>query len=129
MALGTVPQPEGLGKPPIDDLMKNADSKFALAMFAAKRARQINSYFNQINEGFLQNVGPLVEYRNGEKILSIAFQEIDEGLVKEKLGRDEPIVGETLEEQHVYIDPNEIEISAENISSSDSSEDSSDGEE
>ena len=51
----------------IDDLMKHADSKYALAIFAAKRARQINSYFTQLNEGLLQNIGPLVEYQNNEK--------------------------------------------------------------
>ena len=42
-----------LRNPPIDDLMEHADSKYALAIFAAKRARQINSYFTQLNEGLL----------------------------------------------------------------------------
>ena len=84
---GTAPVPEGF--PPIDDLMKHADSKYALAIFAAKRARQINSYFTQLNEGLLQNVGPLVEYQNQEKPLSIAFREIDEGLLEETLGEDD----------------------------------------
>ena len=56
MAFGTDPTPDGLANPPIDDLMKHADSKYALAIFAAKRARQINSYFTQLNEGLLQNV-------------------------------------------------------------------------
>ena len=51
--------------------MEHADSKYALAIFAAKRARQINSYFTQLNEGLLQNVGPLVEYQNQEKPLSM----------------------------------------------------------
>ena len=74
MAFGTQPTPTGLADPPIDDLMEHADSKYALAIFAAKRARQINSYFTQLNEGLLQNVGPLVEYQNQEKPLSIAFQ-------------------------------------------------------
>ena len=64
---GTDPTPDGLADPPIDDLMKHADSKYALAIFAAKRARQINSYFTQLNEGLLQNIGPLVEYQNNEK--------------------------------------------------------------
>ena len=74
MAFGTEPTPTGLApNPPIDDLMEHADSKYALAIFAAKRARQINSYFTQLNEGLLQNVGPLVEYQNQEKPLSIAF--------------------------------------------------------
>ena len=86
---GTATVPEGFANPPIDDLMKHADSKYALAIFAAKRARQINSYFTQLNEGLLQNVGPLVEYQNQEKPLSIAFREIDEGLLEETLGEDD----------------------------------------
>ena len=89
MALGTKPTPTGLANPPIDDLMQHADSKYALALFAAKRARQINSYFTQLNEGLLQNVGPLVEYKNQEKPLSIAFREINKGLLVEKLGEDD----------------------------------------
>ena len=83
MAFGTEPTPTGLADPPIDDLMEHADSKYALAIFAAKRARQINSYFTQLNEGLLQNVGPLVEYQNQEKPLSIAFREINSGLLEE----------------------------------------------
>ena len=89
MALGTNPEPQGLVNPPLDELMELADSKYALAMFAARRARQINSYFTQLNEGLLQNVGPLVEYQNQEKPLSIAFREINEGLLEETLGEDE----------------------------------------
>jgi len=89
MAFGTEPTPSGLADPPIDDLMEHADSKYALAIFAAKRARQINSYFTQLNEGLLQNVGPLVEYQNQEKPLSIAFREIDKGLLEETLGEDD----------------------------------------
>ncbi len=50
--------PTVLANPPIDDLMKHADSKYALAIFAAKRARQINSYFTQLNEGLLQKHRP-----------------------------------------------------------------------
>ena len=89
MAFGTTPHPQGFANPPIDDLMKHASSKYALAVFAAKRARQINSYFTQLNEGLLQNVGPLVEDRNQEKPLSIAFREINEGLLEETLGDDD----------------------------------------
>ena len=89
MAFGTDPTPDGLANPPIDDLMKHAASKYALAIFAAKRARQINSYFTQLNEGLLHNIGPLLEYQNNEKPLSIAFREIDEGLLEETLGEDD----------------------------------------
>ncbi len=93
MALGTSPHPTGVAKPTIDELVSHTNgNKYALAMFAAKRARQINSYFNQLNEGVLQNVGPLVEYGNNEKPLSIAFREINEGLLEEKLASDEPEV-------------------------------------
>ncbi|MCT6919349.1 MAG: DNA-directed RNA polymerase subunit omega, partial [Bifidobacteriales bacterium] len=37
MAFGTEPHPQGFANPPIDDLMKHADSKYALSIFAAKR--------------------------------------------------------------------------------------------
>ena len=86
---GIVAQPEGITYPPIDELLERADSKYALVILAAKRARQINSYFTQLNEGLLQNVGPLVEYQNQEMPLSIAFREIDEGLLEETLGEDD----------------------------------------
>lgn len=89
MAFGTDPTPQGLANPPLDDLMKHAKSKYALALFAAARARQINSYFTQLNEGILQNVGPMVEYENQEKPLSIAFREINEGLLEQTLAEDE----------------------------------------
>ena len=81
--------PEGITNPPVDDLLESVDSKYRLVLFAAKRARQINSYFTQLNEGLLQNVGPLVEYQNQEKPLSIAFREINDGLLEETLGEDD----------------------------------------
>ena len=43
MSFGTEPTPAGLADPALDKLMEHADSKYALAIFAAKRARQINS--------------------------------------------------------------------------------------
>lgn len=103
MAFGTDLTPDGLANPPIDDLMKHADSKYALAIFAAKRARQINSYFTQLNEGLLQNIGPLVEYQNNEKPLSIAFREIDEGLLEETLARTTPTRATDRFRQFVWI--------------------------
>lgn len=69
MAFGTEPIPTGLADPPIDDLMEHADSKYALAIFAAKRARQINSYFTQLNEGLLQNVGARRVQEPGEAVV------------------------------------------------------------
>ncbi|NBV89988.1 MAG: DNA-directed RNA polymerase subunit omega [Actinobacteria bacterium] len=70
---------EGITNPPIDELLEVADSKYALVIYAAKRARQINSYYSQLGEGLLEYVGPLVESGNQEKPLSIALREINEG--------------------------------------------------
>src|SRR5699024_1943842 len=44
---GTVAAPIGITNPPIDDLLNKADSKYALVIYAAKRARQINAYYSQ----------------------------------------------------------------------------------
>jgi DNA-directed RNA polymerase subunit omega len=71
--------PEGITNPPIDELLAVADSKYALVIYAAKRARQINSYYSQLGEGLLEYVGPLVDSANQEKALSIALREINEG--------------------------------------------------
>jgi DNA-directed RNA polymerase subunit omega len=78
---GTTATPEGITNPPIDDLLKAADSKYALVIYAAKRARQINAYYSQLGEGLLEYVGPLVETHVQEKPLSVAMREINEGLL------------------------------------------------
>ncbi|MDR3068960.1 MAG: DNA-directed RNA polymerase subunit omega [Cellulomonas sp.] len=78
---GTVATPTGITDPPIDNLLEQAESKYALVLFAAKRARQINAYYSQLSEGLLEYVGPLVESRPQEKPLSIAMREIDAGLL------------------------------------------------
>ena len=73
--------PEGITNPPIDDLLSKVDSKYRLVLFAAKRARQINAYYSQLQEGLLDYVGPLVETDVHEKPLSIALREINDGLL------------------------------------------------
>ena len=78
---GTTAAPEGITNPPIDDLLRAADSKYALVIYAAKRARQINAYYSQLGEGLLEYVGPLVETHVQEKPLSVAMREINEGLL------------------------------------------------
>jgi DNA-directed RNA polymerase subunit omega len=78
---GTVASPEGITNPPIDDLLKATDSKYALVIFAAKRARQINAYYSQLGEGLLEYVGPLVETHVQEKPLSVSLREINAGLL------------------------------------------------
>ena len=78
---GITATPEGITNPPIDDLLRAADSKYALVIFAAKRARQINAYYSQLGEGLLEYVGPLVETHVQEKPLSVALREINDGLL------------------------------------------------
>ncbi len=78
---GTHAQPEGITDPPIDDLLKVADSKYALVIYGAKRARQINAYYSQLSEGLLEYAGPLVDSQVNDKPLSVALREINEGLL------------------------------------------------
>lgn len=79
--MSTAPRPEGITDPPIDTLLEHVDSKYALVIYAAKRARQINAYYSQLSEGLLEHVGPLVETHLQEKPLSIALREIDANLL------------------------------------------------
>lgn len=78
---GTKAAPEGITNPPIDDLLQAADSKYALVILGAKRARQINAYYSQLSEGLLEYVGPLVDSQINDKPLSIALREINDGLL------------------------------------------------
>ena len=73
--------------PPIDELLDKVSSKYALVIFAAKRARQINSYYQEQDEGVFEFVGPLVTPEPGEKPLSIALREIDAGLLDHEEGK------------------------------------------
>ena len=71
----------GITNPPIDELLTKADSKYALVIYSAKRARQINAYYSQLSEGLLEYVGPLVETQIHEKPLSVSLREINERLL------------------------------------------------
>ncbi|HET6816024.1 MAG TPA: DNA-directed RNA polymerase subunit omega, partial [Mycobacteriales bacterium] len=51
---------------------------YALVIYAAKRARQINAYYSQLGEGLLEYVGPLVPTHVQEKPLSVALREVNE---------------------------------------------------
>ncbi|BDA65565.1 DNA-directed RNA polymerase subunit omega [Actinomyces bowdenii] len=74
--LGTSPQPEGITNPPIDELLEKVDSKYGLVVEAAKRARQINAYTQQLEDNQFEFFGPLVETDLEEKSLGIALREI-----------------------------------------------------
>jgi len=42
--------PLGITNPPIDELLARVSSKYALVIYAAKRARQINAYYSQLGD-------------------------------------------------------------------------------
>lgn len=70
---------QGIINPPIDELLNKVPSKYALVIFAAKRARQINQYYTDLQEGQLfDNVGPLVDASVEDKPLSVALREVNE---------------------------------------------------
>ena len=69
--------------PRIDDLLENvSNSRYALVISAAKRARQINNYHHQLGEGTFDDFPPpLVESRS-KNYLTMALEEIGEGKIK-----------------------------------------------
>jgi DNA-directed RNA polymerase subunit omega len=68
--------------PRIDELMENVDTRYALVIVAAKRARQINNYHHQLGEGTFDDFPPpLVESRS-KNYLTMALEEIAEGKLK-----------------------------------------------
>ena len=69
-------------EPTIDTLLEKVDSKYTLVILSARRAREINSYYNQLGEGRGEFVPPLVETGGlKNKPLSIALEEISEDKV------------------------------------------------
>jgi len=70
-------------RPRIDELLDHADgSRYALAIIAAKRARQINNYYNSLGEGLLDDEfpPPLVTSRS-KNLLTISLEEVAEGKI------------------------------------------------
>tara|TARA_Y100000590_G_scaffold70495_1_gene77079 strand:- start:10915 stop:11238 length:324 start_codon:yes stop_codon:yes gene_type:complete len=81
--------------PEIEGLLDTTDSKFALVVLGARRARQITSYFGQLGEGLGASVPPQIT-STSSKPLSIAFEEVSvEKIVPIELP-DEPEVEEVL---------------------------------
>ncbi len=75
---GIVANPQGITYPPIDELVERTDSKYALVIYAANRARQINAYNIQLESNMIQYVGPVVPIDADDKALAIALREIVE---------------------------------------------------
>jgi DNA-directed RNA polymerase subunit omega len=73
--------------PRIDELLDTdnggVDSRYALVIVSAKRARQINNYHHQLGEGmgFEEAPPPLVESRS-KNYLTMSLEEIAQGKIK-----------------------------------------------
>lgn len=63
-------------QPPVEDLLDKSGSKFSLVTLAARRARQINTYYNQLGDALGTVVPPQVT-STARKPLSISFEEIE----------------------------------------------------
>lgn len=61
--------------PQIEELLSKVDSKFTLVTLAAKRGREINSYFQGLGEGLGSLIPPQVTSLS-RKPLSIALEEV-----------------------------------------------------
>lgn len=75
--------------PPIEELLDRVDSKFGLVTLAARRARNINAYFNQLGEGLGHMVPPQVS-SVARKPLSIGFEEIAADKIRWTEAPEEP---------------------------------------
>ena len=64
-----------------EELLKETPGRFALVITASRRARDINSYFNQLGEGIGAYTPPQVQSLS-RKPLTVAFEEIAAGKVE-----------------------------------------------
>lgn len=70
-----------MNKPRIDALLEKVDSKYALVTIAAKRARQINNYYRNRDEGSIDDIpAPMIDTRS-RNILTVALEEIEAGRI------------------------------------------------
>jgi DNA-directed RNA polymerase subunit omega len=67
--------------PRIDELLENVDSRYALVIVAAKRARQINNYHHQLGEGTFDDFPPPLVQSRSKNYLTMALEEVAEGKI------------------------------------------------
>ncbi|MFI5004131.1 MAG: DNA-directed RNA polymerase subunit omega [Solirubrobacterales bacterium] len=68
--------------PRIDHLLENVDSNYASVLVAAKRARQINSYYHNLGEGTFDEFPPPMIETTSKNYLTIALEEVAQGKIK-----------------------------------------------
>ncbi len=82
---------DSMVNPAIEELLDRVDSKFSLVTLAARRARQINSYFNHLSGDGLGSMVPPQVTSVARKPLSIGFEEIAaDKIVSTPLPAEEP---------------------------------------
>jgi DNA-directed RNA polymerase subunit omega len=69
-------------KPRLDTLLDRVDSHYACVLVSAKRARQINSYYNNLGEGAFDEYPPPMVDTGSKNYLNIALEEIAAGKIK-----------------------------------------------
>jgi DNA-directed RNA polymerase subunit omega len=69
-------------KPRVDELLEHTDTHYAAVLVAAKRARQLNSYYRALGEGsYEEYTPPMVDTASGN-YLTIALEELAQGKIK-----------------------------------------------
>ena len=68
--------------PRIDRLLTQVDSNYASVIVAAKRARQINSYYHNLGEGTFDEYPPPMVETGSKNYLKISLEEIAAGKIK-----------------------------------------------
>ena len=68
--------------PRIDRLLTHVDSDYASVVVAAKRARQINSYYHNLGEGTFDEFPPPMVDTGSKNYLTIALEEVAAGKIK-----------------------------------------------
>ena len=67
--------------PRLDNLLEQVDSHYACVLVAAKRARQINSYYHNLGEGTFDEFPPPMVDTASKNYLTIALEEVATGKV------------------------------------------------
>ena len=69
-------------KPRVDELLARTDTHYAAVLVAAKRARQLNSYYRALGEGSYEEYTPPMVETNTTNYLTIALEELAQGKIK-----------------------------------------------
>jgi DNA-directed RNA polymerase subunit omega len=69
-------------KPRVDNLLDKTDSHYAAVLVAAKRARQLNSYYRALGEGTYEEYTPPMVDTPTTNYLTIALEELAAGKIE-----------------------------------------------